>query len=163
MNNTILLIAIAVILILVVWSILQQTLNKDALYIKKTLRLAAGKNSKVGSYLTKWRMWKVWMKVRRIHKLNDEIISTLQKDKKRFPLGDKFFSLYLDSSLQVLQTYLTLVSQPVRNAEVQKGIADSEFSLNEIIIGLETELTHILNTEIQAVETEKEVLGKYSR
>lgn len=163
MDMTLLLIVIAAIFILIAWLLWQQAFNKDALYIKKTLRQAAQKNSKVGSYLAKWRMWKVWLKVRRIHKLNEQILSTIQKDPKRFPLGDKFFSLYLDSTLQVLGDYLTLVSQPVRNAEVAKGLSDSEASLNEIMKGLELELTQILNTEIQSLEAEKDVLGKYSR
>lgn len=164
MDNITLLIIIGIIFLFIFcWGLWQRAYNKDAIYIKKALREAAQKNSKVGTYMSKWRMWRIWLKIRRIHKLNEEIIGTLRRHPNRFSVADKFFSLYLDSSLQVLGNYHTLVSQPVRNPDVQRSINDSERSLDNIIKGLEGELVLILHTEIQSVETEKEVLGKHSR
>lgn len=160
MLNLILLIIAIAILLVVAWTLFQQAFNKDTLYIRRMLRQAVQKNAKVGKYLTKWRMWRIWFKVRRIHKLNEQIIGALQKDKQRFPLGEKFFSLYLDSTLQVLHDYAVLVSQPVRGGEIQKGLSDSEQSLDNIIKGLESELTTILSAEIQNLEIEKEVLKR---
>lgn len=161
MDYTIIIVIVVVCIIFWGWGLIRQSLNRDSAHIKKMLRQAAQKNSKVGTYMSKWRLWKIWFKVRRIHKINEEIIATLKKDPARFQLADKFFSLYLDSALTVLENYTRLVSQPVRNAEVQSGLLDAERALEDIQKGLEDELTRILHSELKSVEAEKEVLGKH--
>jgi len=161
MNMTLLIIT-GIILLTIIFVLWQQAFYKDEIHIRKTLRQASQKNHKIGNYLTKWRLWRIWMKIRRIHTLNNQILTTLQKDHKKFPQADKFLNLYLDSTLQILQNYNTLVTQSVRNSEVQKGLADSDHSLQKIITGLETQLTTLLSPELETLQVEKEVLEKHT-
>lgn len=135
--------------------------DKDRKYIKQALKLAEKKNDKIQSYRGQWRMWKIFLKVHRIHKVNQKILETIKQHPSRFGQADKFFSLYLDSALNILEKYHVLVQQPVRTPEVQASLRHTEELLNDVISGLELEMTRLLSNEIQDLAVEKEVLEQY--
>ena len=152
-----------IIVFLITRYVVSYYLNKDLLYIRSSLRLATRKNLQIQEYGKKWRMWKLWIRIRHIRKINNEIISTIQKQPNRFSNADKFFSLYLDSCLNILEKYNILVHQPMRSLEVQKSLRMTEKMLEDVIKGLEQELTYVLADDIKELEIEKEVIHQYVR
>jgi 5-bromo-4-chloroindolyl phosphate hydrolysis protein len=150
---------------LIIWGVMEmfrsRIWDKDARFIKNTLKDAGRKNRQIRAYGDRWRLWRLWFKIRHIAKVNQKIIDTVGRFPERFPRAEKFFNLYLDLILNVLEKYSILVNQPVRTPEVAKSLRETEEMLTDVIAGLEQQLTHILDNEIKELEVEKEILRKY--
>lgn len=145
----------------VIQAILIRIIDKDTIYIRDSLREARKKNKQIQVYGRKLRLWKLWRKIRYIRKVNTEIIMTIQAHPNRFQQADKFFSLYLDSTMNVLEKYDVLVHQPVRSHGLQKSLQKTEHMLDDVVRGLEQQLAYVLHDDIIELEIEKEVLDKH--
>jgi|GEM_PF-1941737 len=146
----------------VLYYILVRVYDKDAMFIRDSLKIARKKTLQIQQYGRRWRMWRLWFKIRQIRKVNQEIITAIHKEPERFVKADKFFSLYLDSTLNVLEKYALLVQQPVRSQEVELSLKNSENMLDDIIKGLEQQLTSVLEADMMELEIEKEVIDRHT-
>jgi len=161
-NQPILGISVAILSVITIKIIMNRYIDKDALHIRSSLRQANQKTVRIQEYGKKWRMWKIWLRIRYIRKINNQIILSIQSDPNRFSKADKFFSLYLDSSLNILEKYDMLVHQPVRSSEVQKSLRMTEQMLEDVIKGLEQQLAAVLEEDMMELEIEKEVIKQYT-
>lgn len=142
--------------------IIERVTDQDAKFIRDSLRDAEHKNNQIKIYGRKWKMRKLWKKIKYIRSINNNIISTIKDHPERFPQADKFFSLYLDSTLNVLDKYETLLYQPMKTSNITESIIKLDFMLDDLIGGLEDELSEVLKDDIIQIDIEQEVLDKYN-
>lgn len=142
--------------------LIENVIDQDAKFIKDALKDAERKNNQIKIYGRKLKMWKLWKKIKYIRNINKEIIDTIKEHPERFPQADKFFSLYLDSTLSVLDKYETLLYQPMKTSNITDSIIKLDFMLEDVIHGLEEELTEVLKDDIVQIDIEQEVLDKHS-
>jgi len=160
----VILILLSIVSILISYLILRARFsNQDAIYINSALRAARKKNRAIRKYRLKWIFLGLSSKINRICELNKEIITTIKKNPDRFRLADNFFSLYLDSTQNILKRYENLRQGSVRNQEIRKSLYQTEKLLDKVIQGLEGQLKSLLKDEITELELEKEVLEQYGR
>lgn len=133
-------------------------MNNDRRFIRGTLKVAKKKDAQIGVYQRKWRMWKVWLKIRHIRRINNEIIEAIKKDPERFAKADKFFSLYLDATLNILEKYSILTHQPVRSGKLNESLKMTEMMLVDVTKGLEQQLAAVLAEDLIDLEVEQEIL-----
>ena len=136
--------------------------DKDAIYIRSSLKSARKKTFEISTYGRRLPLWRLWIKIRYIRRINKEIIVNIQKHPNRFPKAEKFFSLYLDATLNILEKHTILVSQPIRSAGVKESLRTSEQMLEEVTKGLEQQLALVLEDDIMDLEIEKEVITKHA-
>lgn len=142
--------------------ILLRFFDKDAIYVRSSLKSARKKTLEISKYGRRLSLWRLWIKIRYIRRINNEIIVNIQKHPNRFPKAEKFFSLYLDATLNILEKHTILVSQPVRSSEVKESLRTSEQMLEEVTKGLEQQLSLVLEDDMLDLEIEKEVIAKHA-
>lgn len=142
--------------------IIENVSDQDAKFIRDSLKEAERKNNLIKVYGRKLKMWKLWKQIKYIRSLNMKIIDTIKEHPERFPQADKFFSLYLDSTLNVLDKYETLLYQPMKSSNITDSIIKLDFMLEDVVSGLEQELTEVLKEDIIQIDIEQEVLDKHN-
>lgn len=136
--------------------------DQDARFIRESLKDAERKNNQIKIYGRKLKMWRLWKKIKYIRSINQKIIDTIKEHPERFPQADKFFSLYLDSTLTVLDKYETLLYQPMKSSGIKDSLLKMDFMLEDLVSSLEDELSEVLKNDIIQIDIEHEVLEKHS-
>ncbi|MCW2276899.1 5-bromo-4-chloroindolyl phosphate hydrolysis family protein [Heliophilum fasciatum] len=139
-------------------ALLPGPVGDDRYFAEQTLKEARKKLRALGRLRFKIRSLTVWLKVSRLYKLANQIITIAEKEPQRIKKIPTFFNHYLDATVTIMEKYVLLAAQPIENSEIRTAMTKTESSLDELHRALETELHHLLSNDILDLNVEIDVL-----
>jgi 5-bromo-4-chloroindolyl phosphate hydrolysis protein len=133
-------------------------LKEEKEYISSQLKDARKKIKRIGRARFKVRSLVTWNKISRIYSASQKILAAVEQDPQRFRAAQSFFITKLDSAVTMIEKYIYLIHQPVRNAEMNEAIRNAERLLGELAKTAEQELLHILSDDVFDLDVEVKLL-----
>ncbi|WLR50431.1 5-bromo-4-chloroindolyl phosphate hydrolysis family protein [Bacillus tianshenii] len=125
--------------------------------IKRALKEAKEKLVILQRNRFKAKSVKLFKSVNQIYRYAKTIYDVVEKEPKRFYLANEFFYSNLDSAAEIVERYMFLSSQPVRDAEYMEALARTERMLKEMEECLERELKHVVSEDMENLDLELDV------
>ncbi|OEH93997.1 5-bromo-4-chloroindolyl phosphate hydrolysis family protein [Bacillus solimangrovi] len=126
--------------------------------IQKTLQEAKRMLVILQRHRFKAKSYKLFKSINQIYRYAKNIYEIVQKEPKRFYLANDFFYRYLNSATEIVQRYMFLSSQPVRDVEYIESLTRTENMLQDMEQCLERELKKIVSDDLDNLDLELDVL-----
>lgn len=99
-------------------------------------------------------------KISEIISITDKIMDNLTEDAKDVPQVKKFFRYYLPTTIKLLHSYRTLVSQGIEGENINKGLQSIEEMLDVSIVAFKKRLDSMFADQALDIETEIDVMNQ---
>jgi 5-bromo-4-chloroindolyl phosphate hydrolysis protein len=133
-------------------------LKEEKAYIRSQLKETQKKIKRIGRARFKVRSFVMWNKISRIYSNAQKILAAVEQEPRRFRAAQSFFITTLDSAVTIIEKYVYLTSQPVRNQEMNEAIRNTEKLLDELATSTEQELLRILSEDVFDLDVEVKLL-----
>ncbi|MDQ6600401.1 protein xpaC [Bacillus salipaludis] len=131
--------------------------RKEYLYIMKNLSEAKRKIRRLNKALFGVRdITSVKQRIE-IHRIAKKIYKITMKEPKRFYKAESFYFSHLDSVVELSETYGFLSTQPKKNAELERSLAETRRTVNELNKTLEEDLYKLISDDIDHLNFEIDV------
>jgi len=127
-------------------------------YIREQMKIARNKISRIGKNRFKVRSLKAWSDISRVYTIANKILASVEEDPRRFRSAQNFFITKLDPAIEIIEKYIYLASQPVRNSEINEAIHNAELALKKLAHSAEREFVDILKEDIEELDIEVKLL-----
>ncbi|ANB60847.1 5-bromo-4-chloroindolyl phosphate hydrolysis family protein [Anoxybacteroides amylolyticum] len=133
-------------------------LKEEKRYIQTELAQAWKQWKRIRRARLKVRSLMMWQKISHLSATIEKMIRAVEQDPRKFRLAQSFFLHELDSSVTMIEKYVYLVHQPVRNADMQEVLCKTERLLDELVVAAEKRLLEILSDDVFALQVETKLL-----
>lgn|GEM_PF-577062 len=127
-------------------------------YIREQMKIARNKINRIGKSRFKVRSLKAWSDISKVYTIANKILASVEEDPRRFRSAQNFFITKLDSAIEIIEKYIFLASQPVRNNEINETIHNAELALKKLAHSAEREFVDILKEDIEELDIEVKLL-----
>ncbi|WNB91725.1 5-bromo-4-chloroindolyl phosphate hydrolysis family protein [Bacillus sp. NEB1478] len=86
-----------------------------------------------------------------------KIQSLTKKEPRRFYQAEQFYFSHLDSTVELTEKYMFLLSQPKKSAEITKSLVETKSTLSELKTYIEKDLYDVLSNDIEELNFEIDV------
>lgn len=125
--------------------------------IQKALKQAKQKLVILQRNRFKAKSVKLFKSVNQIYRYSKNIYEVVEKEPKRFYFANEFFYSYLDSAAEIVERYMFLSSQTVRDAGYLEALNRTEKMLHEMEECLQKELKHVVSEDMENLDLELDV------
>lgn len=133
-------------------------LKEEKDYIRTQLAEAWKKWKRMRRARLKVRSLVMWQKISHISATVEKMIRAVEQHPQKFRIAQSFFIHELDSAVTMIEKYVYLIHQPVRNAEMKEVLRKTEQLLDELIAAAEKRLLEILSDDVFDLQVETKLL-----
>ncbi|MDR6998864.1 5-bromo-4-chloroindolyl phosphate hydrolysis family protein [Neobacillus niacini] len=131
--------------------------RKEYLYIMKNLSEAKRKIRRLNKALFGVRDIASVKQRIEIIRISKKIFKITMKEPKRFYKAEPFYFSHLDSVVELSETYGFLSTQPKKNTELERSLAETRKTVNELNKTLEEDLYKLISDDIDHLNFEIDV------
>ncbi|GMB08035.1 5-bromo-4-chloroindolyl phosphate hydrolysis protein [Thermolongibacillus altinsuensis] len=136
----------------------KEPLKDERTYRRQQLKEARKKVRRIGQSRFRIRSLAMWYKLSRLYNVCQKMIDAAEQEPSRFRAAQSFFNTTLDSIVTIVEKYVYLTKQPVRNDDIRKAIREAETMIDTMISTAENQLLDMLEGDLFDLETEIKVL-----
>ena len=130
--------------------------KKHISYRSKDERLKDAKKKvrKIGQSLWRIRSISMFSKLSRLYSICQKMIEIVEKQPDRLAVAQPFFNTTLDSIVTIIDKYIYLMKQPVKNDDIRQAISEAEQALDLVLAKAENQLLDMLEEDLFDLQTE---------
>ncbi|WP_297987308.1 5-bromo-4-chloroindolyl phosphate hydrolysis family protein [Anoxybacillus sp.] len=130
--------------------------RKHISYRSKDERLKDAKKKvrKIGQSLWRIRSISMFSKLSRLYSICQKMIEIVEKQSDRLAVAQPFFNTTLDSIVTIIDKYIYLMKQPVKNDDIRQAISEAEQALDLALAKAENQLLDMLEEDLFDLQTE---------
>ena len=132
-------------------------------YIRRNLHEAHHKIRRVQKAILSIRHMTVLRETMELLRFMKKIYRVTKKEPNRFYQGEQFYFTHLDSAVELTEKYALLSSQPKRNEELERVLAETRHTIKEMKTRIEKDLYHILSDDIDNLQFEVNYVKKSAK
>jgi 5-bromo-4-chloroindolyl phosphate hydrolysis protein len=136
----------------------KDTLKDERAYRRQQLKEARKKVRRIGQSRFRIRSLAMWYKLSRLYNVCQKMIDAAEQEPVRFRAAQSFFNTTLDSIVTIVEKYVYLTKQPVRNDDMRTAIREAETMIDAMITTAENQLLDMLEGDLFDLEAELKVL-----
>lgn len=133
-------------------------LKEEKVYIRSQLHEARKKWKQMRIARFRVRSLVMWQKISRICTAVDKMICAVEQHPHQFRLAQSFFLNELPMAVTMIEKYVYLINQPVRNQEMKEALWKTERLLDEVAASAERRLLEILSNDVFDLQVETKLL-----
>ncbi|AEH47585.1 5-bromo-4-chloroindolyl phosphate hydrolysis family protein [Parageobacillus thermoglucosidasius] len=133
-------------------------LKEEKAYIRSQLDEARKKWKQMRAARFRIRSLAMWQKISRICAVVDKMIRAVEQHPHQFRLAQSFFLNELPTAVTMIEKYVYLTNQPVRNQEMKETLWKTERLLDELSASAEQRLLEILSNDVFDLKVEAKLL-----
>lgn len=133
-------------------------LKEEKRYIQAELAQARKQWKRMRRARLKVRSLVMWQKISHLSATVEKMIRAVEQQPRKFRLAQSFFLHELDCAVTMIEKYVYLIHQPVRNADMQEALRKTERLLDELVVASEQRLLEILSDDLFALQIETKLL-----
>ncbi|SFA49762.1 5-bromo-4-chloroindolyl phosphate hydrolysis protein [Parageobacillus thermantarcticus] len=133
-------------------------LKEEKAYIRAQLGEARKKWKRMRIARFRVRSLVMWQKISRICAVVDKMIRAVEQHPHQFRLAQSFFLNELSTAVTMIEKYVYLTNQPVRNQEMKEMLWKTERLLDELAASAEQRLLEILSNDVFDLKVEAKLL-----
>ncbi|MCZ0755014.1 5-bromo-4-chloroindolyl phosphate hydrolysis family protein [Anoxybacillus sp. J5B_2022] len=133
-------------------------LKEEKDYIRTQLAEAWKKWKRMRRARLKVRSLVMWQKISHISATVEKMIRAVEQHPRKFRIAQSFFIHELDSAVTMIEKYVYLIHQPVRNNEMKEALRKTEQLLDELVVVAEKRLLEILSDDVFDLQVETKLL-----
>ncbi|MGG6431616.1 5-bromo-4-chloroindolyl phosphate hydrolysis family protein [Anoxybacillus sp. D401a] len=118
------------------------------------LKDAKKKVRKIGQSLWRIRSISMFSKLSRLYSICQKIVEIVEKQPDRLAVAQPFFNTTLDSIVTIIDKYIYLMKQPVKNDDIRQAISEAEQALDLALTKAENQLLDMLEEDLFDLQTE---------
>lgn len=133
-------------------------LKEEKEYIRSQLAEARKKWKRIRRTRFNVRSLVMWQKISRIATTVEKMIRAVEQYPHKFRVAQSFFINELDLAVTIIEKYVYLVNQPVRNEEMKEALWKTERLLDELVKSAEQRLLELLSDDVFDLNVETKLL-----
>ncbi|EMT46518.1 5-bromo-4-chloroindolyl phosphate hydrolysis family protein [Anoxybacillus flavithermus] len=118
------------------------------------LKDAKKKVRKIGQSLWRIRSISMFSKLSRLYSICQKMVEIVEKQPDRLAVAQPFFNTTLDSIVTIIDKYIYLMKQPVKNDDIRQAISEAEQALDLALTKAENQLLDMLEEDLFDLQTE---------
>ncbi|SFA42733.1 5-bromo-4-chloroindolyl phosphate hydrolysis protein [Anoxybacillus pushchinoensis] len=118
------------------------------------LKDAKKKVRKIGQNLWRIRSISMFSKLSRLYSICQKMVEIVEKQPDRLAVAQPFFNTTLDSIVTIVDKYIYLMKQPVKNDDIRQAISEAEQALDLALTKAENQLLDMLEEDLFDLQTE---------
>ncbi|MBW7651184.1 5-bromo-4-chloroindolyl phosphate hydrolysis family protein [Anoxybacillus sp. ST4] len=118
------------------------------------LKDAKKKVRKIGQSLWRIRSISMFSKLSRLYSICQKMVEIIEKQPDRLAVAQPFFNTTLDSIVTIIDKYIYLMKQPVKNDDIRQAISEAEQALDLALTKAENQLLDMLEEDLFDLQTE---------
>jgi len=118
------------------------------------LKDAKKKVRKIGQSLWRIRSISMFSKLSRLYSICQKMVEIAEKQPDRLAVAQPFFNTTLDSIVTIIDKYIYLMKQPVKNDDIRQAISEAEQALDLALTKAENQLLDMLEEDLFDLQTE---------
>jgi 5-bromo-4-chloroindolyl phosphate hydrolysis protein len=118
------------------------------------LKDAKKKVRKIGQNLWRIRSISMFSKLSRLYSVCQKMVEIVEKQPDRLAVAQPFFNTTLDSIVTIVDKYIYLMKQPVKNDDIRQAISEAEQALDLALTKAENQLLDMLEEDLFDLQTE---------
>ncbi|MBB6176474.1 5-bromo-4-chloroindolyl phosphate hydrolysis protein [Anoxybacillus tengchongensis] len=122
------------------------------------LKEAKKKVRTIGQSLWRVRSVAMFSKLSRLYSICQKMIEIVEKQPDRLAVAQPFFNTTLDSIVTIINKYIYLMRQPVKNDEIRQAIGEAEQALDLALTKAENQLLDMLEEDLFDLQTEVKLM-----
>jgi 5-bromo-4-chloroindolyl phosphate hydrolysis protein len=133
-------------------------LKEEKDYIRTQLMEARKKWKRMRRARLKVRSLVMWQKISRVCTAVEKMMDAVRQHPHQFRAAQSFFMNELDLAVTIIEKYVYLVNQPVRNEEMREALYRTETLLDELVSSAEQRLLEILSNDVFDLKIDTKLL-----
>lgn len=134
-----------------------QLTRKEYIYIRKNLREAKEKISRLQKSILNARSISSFSQMVRINRLVKKVYNIVKKEPKRFYQAERFFFYHLDSVVELTEKHAFLAAQSVKDAKLHLSLQETRHTIEQLIQSVEQDLYDLLSKDMDHLAFELDV------
>ena len=130
---------------------------KEYVYIRKNLREAKEKISRLHKAYFHARSLSTFNQIFRLNRLVKRIYTIVKKEPKRFYQAERFFFYHLDSVVELTEKHAFLAAQSVDDAKMHLSLQETKHMIEQLIQTVEQDLKELLSPDVDHLSFELDV------